>query len=65
MLMGAFKELGEKCRQLVRLRYLQELSFKEIAGLLGTKEKTLAVQAGRCLRELKALYLKVEQGALS
>jgi RNA polymerase sigma factor (sigma-70 family) len=62
MLMAAFKRLGGKCQQLIRLRYLQELSFKEIASLLGVKEKTLAVQAGRCLRELKELYLQVEQG---
>jgi RNA polymerase sigma-70 factor, ECF subfamily len=62
MLMTAFKRLGEKCRELIRLRYLQELSFKEIAALQGAKEKTLAVQAGRCLQELKDLYLKPGQG---
>jgi len=61
MLMVAFKRLGEKCRELIRLRYLQELSFKEIADILRAKEKTLAVQAGRCLQDLKDLYLKVEQ----
>jgi RNA polymerase sigma factor (sigma-70 family) len=65
MLMTAFKRLGEKCRELIRLRYLQELSFKEISGFLGTKEKTLAVQAGRCLQELKDLYLKLGQGVTS
>jgi RNA polymerase sigma factor (sigma-70 family) len=54
--MAAFTRLGEKCRHILRLRYLQELSFKEIAGLLGTKEKTLAVQTGRCLKDLKNLY---------
>lgn len=62
ILMAAFRRLGEKCRELLRLRYLQERSFKEIADLVGAKEKTLAVQAGRCLRELKELYLKVEHG---
>ena len=62
MLTAAFKQLGDKCRQIIRLRYLQELSFKEIASLLGSKEKSLAVQAGRCLRDLKDLYLKMEQG---
>ncbi len=65
VLMAVFKRLGEKCRQLIRLRYLQELSFKEIAALLGTKEKTLAVQAGRCLQNLKDLYLKVDRGVTS
>lgn len=61
LLMSAFKRLGEKCRELLRLRYLQELSFKEIAGLLGAKEKSLAVQAGRCLQDLKEQYLRVER----
>ncbi|MBI4961753.1 MAG: sigma-70 family RNA polymerase sigma factor [Desulfomonile tiedjei] len=57
----AFKRLGDKCRDLLRLRYLQELSFKEIVCLSGGKEKSLAVQAGRCLEELKAHYARVER----
>jgi RNA polymerase sigma factor (sigma-70 family) len=52
----AFRQLGDKCRELLRLRYIDELSFKEIVPLLGGKEKTLAVQAGRCLDELKNVY---------
>lgn len=56
----AFRQLGDKCRELLRLRYLQELSFKEIIPLLGGKEKTLAVQTARCLAELKNLYHQVE-----
>ena len=56
----AFRQLGDKCRELLRLRYLQDLSFKEIIALLGGKEKTLAVQTGRCLAELKNLYHQVE-----
>jgi RNA polymerase sigma factor (sigma-70 family) len=60
LLMKAFKLLAEKCRELIRLRYLKELSFPEISGLLGVKEKTLAVQTGRCLQDLKDHYLKVE-----
>ena len=55
----AFKRLGDRCRELLKLRYVEELSFKEIVPLLGGKEKTLAVQAGRCMDELKATY---EQG---
>jgi RNA polymerase sigma-70 factor, ECF subfamily len=57
----AFRLLSDKCRELLRLRYLQELSFKEVAPLLGAKEKTLAVQAGRCLDELKGHYARVER----
>jgi RNA polymerase sigma factor (sigma-70 family) len=61
LLRGAFKSLGEKCRKLLRLRYYDELSFKEISTLLGAKENTLVVQARRCLDELKALYVELEQ----
>jgi RNA polymerase sigma-70 factor (ECF subfamily) len=61
LLRSAFKRLGERCRELLRLRYLEELSFKEIGPLLDAKEKTLAVQAGRCLDELKDLYAVVER----
>ncbi|MGO9117450.1 MAG: RNA polymerase sigma factor [Desulfomonilaceae bacterium] len=52
----AFGRLGDKCRELLRLRYIEELSFKEIVPLLGAKEKTLAVQAGRCIDDLKTIY---------
>ncbi|MEW6530687.1 MAG: sigma-70 family RNA polymerase sigma factor [Thermodesulfobacteriota bacterium] len=58
----AFKRLGHKCRELLKLRYLQELPFKEIVLLLGGKEKSLAVQAGRCLDELKAHYDRGPEG---
>jgi RNA polymerase sigma-70 factor, ECF subfamily len=57
----AFRQLSDRCRELLRLRYIEELSFKEIIPLLGGKEKTLAVQAGRCLEELKTVY---DQGQL-
>lgn len=56
LLRFAFRRLGDRCRELLRLRYIEELSFKEIVPLLGGKEKTLAVQAGRCLDELKTIY---------
>jgi RNA polymerase sigma factor (sigma-70 family) len=52
----AFRQLGDRCRELLRLRYIEELSFKEIVPFVGGKEKTLAVQAGRCLDELKNVY---------
>jgi RNA polymerase sigma factor (sigma-70 family) len=57
----AFRQLSDRCRELLRLRYIEELSFKEIIPLLGGKEKTLAVRAGRCLEELKTIY---DQGQL-
>jgi DNA-directed RNA polymerase specialized sigma24 family protein len=36
------------------LRYFRELSFNEIADLLGETENTVTVQAKRCLAKLRA-----------
>ncbi len=57
----ALKKLGDKCREILQYRYFQELSFKEIAEILGANKKSLAVQAGRCIDELKAVYAEVER----
>ena len=61
LLRMAFRELGAKCRELLKLRYVEGLSFKEIVPILNAKEKTLAVQAGRCIDDLKTIY---ERGQL-
>jgi RNA polymerase sigma-70 factor, ECF subfamily len=52
----AFRDLGERCREILRLRYFEELPYKEMATILDTDKKTLAVQAGRCIDELRAVY---------
>jgi RNA polymerase sigma-70 factor, ECF subfamily len=46
---GALREIDGKCRDLITLRYLEELSFKEIADSLGSTENTVTVQTRRCL----------------
>ena len=58
---AAFGRLGVKCREILRLRYLQELAFKEIADKLGANKKSLAVQAGRCLDELRSHRAAMER----
>ncbi|MFH1117698.1 MAG: sigma-70 family RNA polymerase sigma factor, partial [Pseudomonadota bacterium] len=45
--------LDPKCRELLRLRYVEQLPFKEIAELLGSREKSLSVQTRRCLDALR------------
>ncbi|MGC8659999.1 MAG: RNA polymerase sigma factor [Desulfomonilaceae bacterium] len=55
----AFRLLGARCRQLLRLRYHEELPYSRIAKILGATENTLTVQAGRCIRELRAGYQKL------
>jgi RNA polymerase sigma-70 factor, ECF subfamily len=58
----AFGDLGERCREILRLRYFEELPYKEMAPILETDKKTLAVQAGRCIDELRAYYTRRERG---
>ncbi|MBI5568369.1 MAG: sigma-70 family RNA polymerase sigma factor [Desulfomonile tiedjei] len=49
---GALARLDERCRELIRFRYYEELSFSEIAAMTGTKENTLVVMLRRCLLRL-------------
>jgi len=49
LLKRALSSLDERCRELVRLRFFEELSFQEIAARLHTKQNTLVVQLKRCL----------------
>lgn len=56
-----FRDLGRKCREILRLRYLEELAFKDVSAVLGIAEKTLAVQTGRCIDELRVKYLRAER----
>ncbi len=52
-LRDALAGLDDKCRQLVELRYLQELSFSEIGEKTRTTENTATVQTRRCLEKLR------------
>ncbi len=48
--------LPEKYQKIMRMRYVQELSLKEMALITGQSKETLAVQIHRGLEKLKALY---------
>lgn len=48
--------LDSRCRELIALRYFNELSFKEIADKLGATENTVTVQTRRCLESLRAKF---------
>jgi RNA polymerase sigma-70 factor, ECF subfamily len=52
----ALGHITEKCRNLLSLRYEQELSYKEIAQTTGVKEPTLRVRVQRCLSALGERY---------
>ncbi len=48
--------LPEKYRAVMRMRYVQDLSLKEMSILTGQSRNTLGVQVHRGLQKLKSLY---------
>lgn len=50
----ALAALDERCRRLLALRYLDELSFKEIAEIVQGTENTVTVRVRRCLEALRS-----------
>ena len=52
----AFDELDGRCRELIRLRYYDDMPFAEIAELVGATENTVTVQTRRCLDKLRNSY---------
>jgi len=52
-LRDALQALDSKCRRLLTMRYLDELSFKEVADAMDSTENTVTVQTRRCLEALR------------
>jgi len=50
------QKLPETYQQVVRMRYEQDLSLKEIGVLLGESENTISVRVHRGVQKLKLLY---------
>lgn len=55
------RRLSAKCREILKMRYEQDLPFKQIGAIVGASENTVTVQARRCMDELKALYHEMER----
>jgi len=53
---AGLRSLGEKCRELLRLRYYEDQPYKEIAKILGATENALMVRSKRCLDDLRVKY---------
>ncbi len=53
LLRTALEQLDSSCRDLLKLRYFNGLSFGEIAVMLGITENALNVRASRCLAKLR------------
>jgi RNA polymerase sigma-70 factor, ECF subfamily len=58
---AALKELDTSCRELLTLRYLNDLSYKEISEMVGASENTLTVQTRRCLEKLRTKFREAER----
>ncbi|MEK7611877.1 MAG: RNA polymerase sigma factor [Patescibacteria group bacterium] len=50
------QRLPEKYQKVMRMRYIQDLSLKEMALIVGQSRNALAVQTHRGLEKLKALH---------
>ena len=55
------RRLSSKCREILKMRYEQDLPFKQIGANLGVTENTVTVQARRCLDELRVQYSEIER----
>lgn len=56
ILKTGLKRLDEKCRNLLKLRYYEELPYEEISRMVGAPKRTLAVWVMRCVDQLRADY---------
>lgn len=56
---GMIKKLPEKYQKVMKMRYSQDLSLKEIALLTGQTRNATAVQVHRGLKKLKEIYNRV------
>jgi len=56
LLRRALAGISESCRELLAMRYDQDLSYKEMAATLGEKEGTLRVRVQRCMSSLSRRY---------
>ena len=57
----ALNHLKATCRELIRLRFYNDLSHAKIGEMLGKKEHAVNVQIIRCLAQLKARYDELVQ----
>lgn len=59
MLVANFKKLGDKCREVLELFYLQGLKLDEIVTVQGYENKNVVKsQKSRCLKSLKELIMR-------
>lgn len=58
LLRQIFIQLTQTCRQILKMAFIQKLSYKKIASLLGIAEGTVKSRVARCIE--KAIQLRAE-----
>lgn len=56
VLAEAVRALPDRCRQVIMLRYLDDLSYKEIAAQLGISTETVKVHMAKAMRRCAAYF---------
>lgn len=56
VLRKALKSLGSRCRDLLSMRYYEELPYRRISEVFHATDNTLTVQVRRCIEELRAVW---------
>lgn len=62
MLQYALGKLSAENREVLVMSRYQELKYVEIAQILNTSEGAIKVRVHRAMKELKEIYLKIENG---
>lgn len=57
-LMNSLKQLSGECRDIIKKRYYDDLSYKEICDELGLPLGTVCSRLKRCLLRLKEIYVE-------
>ncbi len=63
--LNLIERLPEMYRNVMRMKYLQDLSLQEISKLTGLSKNTIAVQLHRGLEKIKSIYWHQENMELS
>jgi RNA polymerase sigma factor (sigma-70 family) len=63
LLVKAVKKLNEIEKEIVLLRFVEELSYKEIAAMVGRKQSSCRVILHRALKALRLILAELEGAA--
>ncbi|MDD2218421.1 MAG: sigma factor-like helix-turn-helix DNA-binding protein [Eubacteriales bacterium] len=58
----ALRFLDTADRELINMRYIDEIGIKRMVEITGLKEKTLSSKLSRALKKYKQIYFALEKG---